>query len=138
MGHTLAEAGGAISLTSGCNAAVFCACALILPLAGLQRLLTSSALVVVANWLSAVTLIPVLLSLWAQAYEQPLEGGGEMGDGSGEAGWEGGVREASGKGEVPRVLKAFSESRGAKLAVFAAGVGLLLGFSLQIPNVEFG
>eukprot|EP00965_Chrysotila_dentata_P184831 6102093-Pleurochrysis_carterae.AAC.1 len=62
LGQVMMEAGASVTITSFCNAAVFMACCIIIPIPALQDFLLSAAIVVMMNWLGAVTLLPALFS----------------------------------------------------------------------------
>ena len=138
---TLAEAGSSVTITSACNCAVFGLSASFLPIVALQNMLGAAAIVVAMNWIAAIALIPSLLAVYAKSLETadakdlPL--------------WEGVLAEkklreekrgvgASSASLVERFYFKFAKSLPLRLTALALGLGVLLGFSCLIPEVEFG
>ncbi|KAL1500507.1 hypothetical protein AB1Y20_013164 [Prymnesium parvum] len=63
MSSTMVHAGSAVAITSACNACVFfLGC--IIPIPALQHFMLGAGLIVTLNYLCAMTLIPVGVSLW--------------------------------------------------------------------------
>ena len=66
------EAGSSVTITSLCNAGVFFV-ACVIPIPAIRALLVGAGCVVLLNWLCTMTLLPMLLSLWAKCFEDPAQ-----------------------------------------------------------------
>ena len=64
----LLQAGSSVTITSFCNAAVFY-CATIIPIHAIKTLLIAAGTIIVFNYITAMTLIPAILGLWAGLYQ---------------------------------------------------------------------
>jgi len=155
VGLTMMEAGASVTITSFSIASVFFV-ACIIPIPALQSLLVSAGTVVLFNWVSAMTVFPALLSLWAGLFEtrqmrntttaEALEslsatraalrkkgvGAADLEDGNYVEPW------WSPAELIARGYRLFSESLVAKLVFLGIGVGLLAGLAALIPLVEVG
>ena len=69
---SMMEAGSSVTITSLCNAGVFFV-ACVIPIPAIRALLVGAGCVVLLNWLCTMTLLPMLLSLWAKCFEDPAQ-----------------------------------------------------------------
>lgn len=78
---TMMEAGASVTITSLCNACVFYASYMI-PIQALQAFSVAAGTIVVFNWITAVTLVPIMFSVWAGYFEteEGLDGHADMMD----------------------------------------------------------
>jgi len=65
---TMMEAGSSVTITSVCNACVFFVAAAIIPITGLKDFLIATGTIVCVNFVTAMTLVPAMLSVWAQMF----------------------------------------------------------------------
>ena len=64
IAYVLTEAGASVTITSVCNSLAFLV-ARIVPMTALQDLLLAAAVLIIFNYITAMTLLPAMLSLWA-------------------------------------------------------------------------
>merc|ERR1719238_2139729 len=65
---TLMEAGSSVTITSFCNACVFFA-GYMIPIEALQAFSIAAGTIVLFNWLTAMTLVPLILAAWSSCFE---------------------------------------------------------------------
>ena len=141
---TLTEAGSSVTITSACNCAVFGISAASLPIIALQHLLGAAALIVLLNWVTAITLIPALLSVWASLYESAELKGETIQQALTATAAIREEREVKARvGYSPSALCArfyhfLSESQPMKIVFFLFGLAMLVSFASLIPSVEYG
>jgi len=134
---TMMEAGSSVTITSWCNAGVFFVSCLI-PIPALRNLLLSAGVVVLLNWVSTMTLTPVLLHMHASKFESHEKEAQLTAEEVVTLIKHNDSLEAASKTRVGRFYSAFSESSPLKLVFLLVGAALLAGMSACIGQVEFG
>jgi hypothetical protein len=138
---TMMEAGSSVTITSICNACVFFASYMI-PIEALQAFSVSAGTIIVFNWITAMTLVPAMFSVWSAYFETPE--GMNINVSTSIETLEKHKRDRVDKTSwdpaslIERFYNFFSTSLPLKLAFLAIGVGVLIGFAVQIKDVDMG
>ncbi|KAL1508089.1 hypothetical protein AB1Y20_007682 [Prymnesium parvum] len=129
MSDTMMHAGSAVAITSACNAGVFfLGC--IIPIPALQHFMLGAAVIVTMNFVCAMTLVPIAVSLWCDYVVE----------------WAVQASRAKKKGDqtcfldecVAKAYRVFASSTPLKLIGLSIGVGLLAFSLAMFPSVEYG
>lgn len=123
ISRMMAHAGRSITITSFCNAGVFFSACLI-PIPALQYFLVGAGVVVLFNWIGAMTVLPAIFSIHANCFFEKAKRG-ELAA----------TESKPDSGFVAMVYGAMVKSAMLKVLFFVAGLTLIVVTVIFIPQV---
>ncbi len=135
-----------MTITSFCNACVFY-CATLIPITALQSLLISAGTIILFNYITAMTLIPAILGLWAQAFQTDEGRKTTRADvvAKMEKGRSSGIPEIDVPSSAEKLsvyltkfFEYFAQSLPLKLLFLFIGLGTFIAFAVCVDHVEMG